>query len=95
MTNTGHDEDERDIAILRRVQEYSPYPITRISADAIEVFELAAATLIPSHRRVVAPLLKMLECYLCVTNKTLECRPTGGLRLGGLPQLLLWRRRPR
>jgi len=75
--------------ILRRIQAYGPYPFTRISARALQVLEDAAASLPQIFRRSFIPLLKMLECLLCLTQKTLDCRNRNNLRIGGLYEQLV------
>lgn len=82
MTNESQ-KTEPD-AIMKRVQAYGPYPITRISKDALRVLVIAADTLPLVHRREYVPLLKLLECYLCVNRQRLGCSKTGTLRIGRL-----------
>lgn len=68
--------------VLQRIQSYEPYPITKISALALSILRAVAEKLPEVHARMCVPLLKMVECYLCLTRDTLDCDTRGRLRIG-------------
>lgn len=72
------------LAIIRRVQSYSPYQITKIGDGALAVLGEAASTLPLLHKRLFQPLAKLLECYLCVTEQRLDCVAPKKLQIGTL-----------
>lgn len=73
-----------EVAVLQRIQSYEPYAISKISPAAIAVLQGVALTLPEVHARICAPLLKMVECFLCLTGKTIECDARGTIRVGTL-----------
>lgn len=60
----------KEDAIIKRIQSYESYKLTRISQPVLSLLNKAAEYLAPSHRDYYLPLLKIVECYLCITQET-------------------------